>query len=186
MFHLSLVDHIRLSFGSVVSAYEGHTEAAATLARWSWYSKLATLALVGLSAAASLGAALRGGMFIIAAPCLGVVAFATCAAYLAIDPETRVYAHRSTAARLWLICEKYRALLAEVHDQLIDVPVIAQRRDALLKEVAEMFEQAPPADRATYAIARTTLGGAHGGGYSDQQLDQFLPVSLRRPSGASV
>lgn len=186
MFQLSLVDHIRLSFGSVVSAYEGHTEAAARLARWSWYAKLAALSLVGLGAAASVAAYLRGGMFILAAACLGVIAFATCAVYIAVDLETRVYAHRSTAARLWLICEKYRALLSEIHDQLIDVPMIAQRRDALMKEVSEMFEQAPPADRATYDIARKTLGGAHGGGYSDQQVDQFLPVSLRRPSGVTT
>jgi hypothetical protein len=183
MFQLSLVDHIRLTFGSVVSAYEGHADAAVRLARFSWYSKLGILLIVGLSGGASVGAALRGGFFTIAAPSLGAIAFAACAAYLAVDPEKRVYAHRATAAKLWLICEGFRTLLAEIHDQLIDVPGIAQRRDALLKTVAELFEQAPPADRATYNIARTTLG-ARGGGYSDQQLDEFLPASLRRTSEA--
>lgn len=185
MFQMSLVDHIRLSFGSVVNAYDGHAEEAARLARWSWYAKLATLLIVGLSAGASLGAVLRGGWWTVAAPCLGAMAFAVCAAYLAIDPEKRVYAHRSTAARLWLICEKFRALLAEIQDQLVEIPAIGQRRDALLREVAEMFAQAPPADRATYLIAKTTLRGEHGAGYSDQQLDQFLPVSLRRTADAS-
>jgi hypothetical protein len=184
MFHLSLVDHIRVSFGSVVSAYEGHAAAAARLARWSWYARLAILLFVGLGAGSSLAAVLRGGWFTVAAPIVGGVAFIASAVYMAIDPEKRVYAHRSTAARLWLICEKFRSLLAEMHDQLIEVPAIAHRRDALLKEVAEMFELAPPADRATYAIAKTTLRGAHGGGYSDEQLDQFLPVSLRRASEA--
>jgi hypothetical protein len=184
MFHLSLVDHIRVSFGSVVSAYEGHAGAAARLARLAWYAKVTILLIVGLSAGASLAAVLRGGWYTIAAPIVGGLAFVVCALYLAIDPEKRVYAHRSTAARLWLICEKFRALLAEIHDQLIDVPAIAHRRDALLKEVAEMFELAPPADRTTYVIAKTTLRGAHGGGYSDEQLDQFLPVSLRRAGEA--
>jgi SMODS and SLOG-associating 2TM effector domain family 4 len=186
MFQLSLVDHIRLSFGSVVSAYEGHADAAARLARWSWYGKLATLSIIGLGGAASFGAMLRGGVYAIAAPVIAVIAFAGCAAYLAFDPETRVYAHRATAARLWLMCEKYRALLAEVHDELLELPAVAQRRDALLKEVAEIFEQAPPADRATFEIARKTIGGTHGGGYSDQQLDEFLPVSLRRTSQVSA
>ena len=37
MFQLSLVDHIRLSFGSVVGAYRGHTAAALRLAQWDWY-----------------------------------------------------------------------------------------------------------------------------------------------------
>ena len=165
MFQLSLVDHSRLSFGSVVSAFEGHTEAAARLARWSWYAKVAILTLLGLAAAASSAAAVRGGFYTITAAALSAVGFAA-----------------TTAGRLWLICEKYRALLTEIHDQLIDVPAIAQRRDALLKESSELFVQAPPADRATYEIARKTLGGS----YSEQQIDQFLPLALRRPSSATT
>ena len=182
MFQLSLVDHIRLSFGSIVSAYEGHTDAAARLARWSWYAKLAILAALGAAAGTSIAAAVRGGFYTVAAAVLSAAAFAACAAFVAVDPEARVYGHRTTAARLWLTCEKYRALLTEIHDQLIDVAAIAQRRDALLKEVAELFEQAPPADRATYEIARKALGGA----YSEQQVDQFLPLSLRRASNATT
>ncbi len=182
MFQLSLVDHIRLSFGSIVSAYEGHTEAAARLARWSWHAKLAILAVLGSAAGTSIAAAIRGGIYTVVAAALSAAAFAACAAFVAIDPETRVYGHRTTAARLWLMCEKYRALLAEIHDQLIDVPTMAQRRDALLKEVSELLEQAPPADRATYDIARKALGGV----YSEQQVDQFLPLSLRRPTSATT
>jgi hypothetical protein len=182
MFQLSMVDHIRLSFGGILSAYEGHSDAAARMARWSWYAKLAILSLLGLAAAASIASAVRGGVYTMAAAVLSTLAFAAGASFVAIDPETRVYAHRTTAARLWLVCEKYRALLTEIHDQLIDVPMIARRRDALLKEASELFAEAPPSDRATYEIARKTLGGV----YSDQEVDQFLPVSLRRASGAAT
>ncbi len=182
MFQLSLVDHIRLSFGSIVSAYEGHKQAAARLARWSWYTKLAILAVLGAAAGMSAASVARGGGYTVAAAALSVLGFAGCAAFVAIDPETRVYGHRAIAARLWLMCEKYRALLAEIHDQLIDLPTIAQRRDGLMKEVAELFEQAPPADRATYDIARKVLSGA----YSEQQVDQFLPLSLRRAGNATT
>jgi hypothetical protein len=182
MFQLSLVDHIRLSFGSIVGAYEGHTEAAARLARWAWYAKAGILLLLGLTAGASIAAVMRGGGFIVATAALSAIAFAAGAAVVAIDPETRVYAHRATAAHLWLICEKYRALLTEIHDELIDLATIAQRRDALLKEASELFVQAPPADRATYEIARKALGAV----YSDQQVDQFLPLPLRRAGGATT
>jgi hypothetical protein len=178
MFQLSLVDHIRLSFGSTVSAFEGHTQAAARLARWAWYGKLALLALLGVATAVSIAAAMRGGVYAMVAPVLTGMAFAACAAFIAIDPDTRIYGHRATAARLWLVCEKYRALLAEIHDQLLDLPAVAQRRDALLKEVSELFEQAPPADRTTYEIARKTLAAS----YSDEEVDRFLPQSLRRPA----
>jgi len=176
MFQLSLVDHIRLSFGSIVGAYEGHTDAAARLARWAWYAKAGVLVLLGLAAAVSIASVLRGGVYTTAAAALSAIAFAAGAAFVAIDPETRVYGHRATAARLWLICEKYRALLTEIHDELIDLAAVAQRRDALLKEASELFVHAPPADRATYEIARKALGAV----YSDQQVDQFLPLPLRR------
>ena len=42
MFQLSIVDHIRLSFGSAVGAYQGHTSAALRLSQWGWYSKIAS------------------------------------------------------------------------------------------------------------------------------------------------
>ena len=182
MFQLSLVDHIRLSFGSIVGAYEGHTDAAARLARWAWYTKGGILSLLGLTAGACIASVMRGGIYTIAAAALSSIAFAAAAAFVAVDPETRVYGHRTTAARLWLVCEKYRALLTEIHDELIDLPAIAQRRDALLKEASELFVQAPPADRATYEIAKKTLGAP----YSDQQVDQFLPLPLRRAGGATT
>jgi hypothetical protein len=104
------------------------------------------------------------------------------AVHIAFDPAPRLYGHRAHAARLWVICEQYRALLTEVHDELLDVPAITARRDALLQEFGALFAQSPPADQHTYAIAQKALSGAQLGGYSDQELDQFLPAALRRAS----
>jgi SMODS and SLOG-associating 2TM effector domain family 4 len=185
MFHLTLVDHIRLSFASIVGAYEGHAAAAARLARWAWYTKVAMLSLVGLAAIAGVIADQRGGGFQTAAAAITAIAFVVCAAYVALDPEPRVYAHRASAARLWLLCEKYRALLTEVHDELLDAAEIARRRDALLQEATAVFEHAPPADQQTYDIARKAFSGGRRGGYTDEELDTFLPVALRRESSAT-
>ena len=154
MFQLSVVDHIRLSFATVAGAYERHAEAAARLARWSWYVKVSLVALLAL------------------------------AVYVALDLEPRIYGHRSSAARFWLLTERYRALLAEVHDQLLDAPAIAQRRDALVEEARACFEHAPPADRQTYDIARKALSGTGKSGYSEDEIDALLPASLRRPKDA--
>lgn len=185
MFHLTLVDHIRLSFASIVGAYEGHAAAAGRLARWGWYMKVAMLALVGIAAIAAVIADQRGGVFQTVAATITALAFVACAAYIALDPEPRVYGHRASAARLWLVCEKYRALLTEVHDELLDVAEITRRRDALLQEASAAFDQASPADQQTYDIARKALSGGRRGGYSDEELDTFLPVALRRPTNAT-
>ena len=179
MFNLTLVDHIRLSFASIVGAYEGHSAAAARLSRWAWYAKVTMLALVGLAAIAAVIADQRGGAFQTFAATVTAIAFVVCAAYVALDPEPRIYGHRASAARLWLLCEKYRALLTEVHDELVDVAELSRRRDALLHEAGIVFENAPPADQHTYDIARRAFSGPRGG-YTDEQLDHFLPVALRR------
>jgi hypothetical protein len=180
MFQLSLVDHIRLSFGSVVGAYQGHTAAALRLARWGWYSKVATLALIGLAAAASILAVRQGGAFQMATAVMTAIAFAGVAVYVAFDPAPRIYGHRACAARLWVLCERYRALLSEVQDDLLDVATVTRRRDELLQEFGALLEQTPPSDRHTYEIAQKALSGPQLGGYSDEELDGFLPASLRR------
>ncbi|MEN3340113.1 MAG: hypothetical protein V7647_3789 [Acidobacteriota bacterium] len=180
MFQLSIVDHIRLSFGSAVGAYQGHTAAALRLSQWGWYSKIVTLALLGVGAAANLLALRQGHGVQVTAAVLAAIAFAALAVHIAFEPTPRIYGHRACASRLWALCEKYRALLTEVQDELVDVPTITARRDALLREFGAIFDQGPPDDRHSYRIAQKALSGPHMGGYSDQDLDQFLPAALRR------
>ena len=184
MFQLSVVDHIRLSFATVAGAYEKHADAAARLARWSWYVKLSLLALLALASVLGFVALQYGRAFQIGATAATVAGFIGCAIYVVLDLEPRVYGHRSSAARFWLLTERYRALLAEVHDQVLDGSAIAQRRDALMEEARASFEHAPPADRQTYDIARKTLSGTGRSGYSEEEIDALLPASLRRPKDA--
>jgi hypothetical protein len=179
MFQLSLVDHIRLSFGHVVNAYRGHSRVAVRLARRSSQIRIALVTLTLATAAAAL-LALNGDRRVqVATVALSALAFAVYAVSSALDLEARAYAHRACAARLWALCEKYRALLAEVHDGLMDVPAATARRDALLREVQSVYEYGLPADRDSYQIAGDAVS-EKAGWLSDQALDQFLPPSLRQ------
>jgi hypothetical protein len=180
MFQLSVIDHIRLSFASAAAAYEGHAEAASRLARWGWYSRIGLLTLLGLACAADLLALQWGRPYLIAGAVLSALAFAGCALWVGLDLEPRIHAHRSSAAKLWLLCEEYRALLAETQDQLLDAASVTARRDRLAQEVRSVFEYAPPADKDTYAIARKAFGGVKRIGYSDAEIDALLPATLRR------
>jgi hypothetical protein len=185
VFQLSVVDHIRLSFGSVVTAYEGHAEAAARLARWGWYAKIATITAVALAAVFSGVALYTGRGFQIAAAVAATAALAACSGYVAFDPQPRIYGHRASAARLWMICEKYRALLAEIHDELVDLSALKERRAELLRDAAAVLEHTSPDDRYSYEIARKALKGLGGAGYSDAELDRYLPSSLRKQTTAA-
>ena len=184
MFQLSLIDHIRLSFGAVATSYRAHARTAARLSARASQTRLAVMILLALATGSSL-IALSGVRYAqIAAAAIAGVALLSFAIAISLDFESRAYAHRACAAQLWLLCEKYRALLAEVHDGLIDVPAVTRRRDELMREVQVIYEHALPADRDAYQIAREALGAGESAP-SDQEIDRLLPASLRQPAGAS-
>jgi SMODS and SLOG-associating 2TM effector domain family 4 len=185
MFQLSLVDHIRLSFGSVATSYRAHARAAERLSSRAWQSKVFVMLLLGLATGASLIALTGARPFQIAAAALASLAVLGFAVASSMGFEPRAYAHRACAAQLWLLSEKYRALLAEVHDGLIDLPDVTRRRDELMREVQVVYEHALPADRDAYQIAREALGAGESAP-SDQDIDKMLPASLRQPAKAAT
>lgn len=159
MFHLESGDYVRLTYESLKQAYDAHAEAAARLSRLSSYFRLATLALTGAAAVLAAIAMSGGWVTQIAAAAMAACAFGTCAAYIGYDQQPRIYGHRASAARIWVIVEKYRALIADLEAGAIDPQVMHERRNALLYEASEIFEHVAPDDRFTLDIARRALGG---------------------------
>jgi hypothetical protein len=185
MFQLSLVDHIRLSFGAAATSYRAHARAAARLSARAWQARIAVMLLLGLATGACLVALAGVRQAQIGAAVLSGLALLGYAVTISLDFEPRAYAHRTCAARLWQICERYRALLAEVHDGLVDLPAVTARRDELMREVQIVYEHALPADRDAYQIARDALGAGESAP-SDQEIDRLLPSSLRQPARAAT
>ncbi len=186
MFQVTLLDHIRLSFGGVVHSYRAHTEFAERLSRRVWYLRLGELTLIGGALAAAIASAIRGDMrWAVVAAVLSGIALALFTIYVAVNLEARIYAHRWCAARLWLIREKYRALLSEVRDGVLDLDALRLRRDALLQELHSIDEHAPMLDRPVYQSARQSLATADEAVLSDEEIDRFLPQSLRKTSSGT-
>jgi hypothetical protein len=159
MFHLETSDYIRLTFESLKQAYDAHAEAAARLSRFSSYFRLVTLALTG-GAAVLAAIAMSGGWIMqVSAAVMAASAFGACAAYIGYDQQPRIYGHRASAARIWVIVEKYRALVADLESGAIDPQTLHERRNALLYEASDIFERVAPDDRFTFDIARRALGG---------------------------
>lgn len=159
MFQLEASDYIRLTFESLKQAYDAHAEAAARLSRFSSYFRLVTLALTG-GAAVMAAIAMSGGWILqVSAAVMAALAFSACAAYIGYDQQPRIYGHRASAARLWVIVEKYRALVADLESGAIDPQTLHERRNALLYEASDIFERVAPDDRFTFDIARRALGG---------------------------
>ena len=181
MFNLTIVDHVRLSFGHVVQNYTIHAQAADRLARFALYARITVVALTGIGTALSVALLLgAGGAMQIAAAIVVGLAFATSAVLASIGVEERLTGHRYRANRLWLLCERYRALLAEIHDGLIDRDAVLARRDALIQQFNDIQEQGMPAP-TTGGMSPARAQSA-GKALTDEQIDQFLPAVLRKSS----
>jgi hypothetical protein len=181
MFQLTLLDHIRLTFGQVVYRYKAHVQTAERLARRASQLRAFELSLVAGTVASALAAVLMpGGPFVLLTVGLAGLALIVSAVTMALQIEPRLYAHRWCGARLWLIREKYYALLSELADGAISLEEARSRRDMLMRELHEVYRYGPPIDRPGYQSARKALKASDEAALSDEEIDRFLPQSLRK------
>lgn len=181
MFQVTLTDHIRLSFGGVVHGYKAHSELARRLTTRVWQLRAGQLGLLAGSLASSIAGILTGDSpYVVASAVLTGLALAFFAFYVAAGLESRISAHRWCASRLWLIREKYRALLSEMRDGTLSLETVRDRRDQLLLELHAIGEHAPLVDRPAYQSARAALSAIPEEPLTDEEIDRFLPQSLRK------
>ena len=155
MFRLGVVDHLRLNFDRTSQNYMVHARAAERLATLTSRVRIAVLTLLGVAAAAAMISLIEPGRpFHLAAAIAALLAFGAHATYLAVGLEGRVHAHRSCAHRLWMVCDRYRALLAEIEDDLLDRATVLQRRDELSAQVHAAYDQAFSLDQKAYESMR--------------------------------
>ncbi|MGH9172712.1 MAG: SLATT domain-containing protein, partial [Vicinamibacterales bacterium] len=96
-------------------------------------------------------------------------------------------AHRACSARLWHLREQYRAVLADLKDGALTLEAARDRRDALMATLQRIYEHAPPADREQYQTARQSLASLDEARLSDEEIDRFLPPTLKKAgSGTEV
>jgi hypothetical protein len=186
MFGLTLVDHLRLTFGHVIYAHRAHSELALRHARWHRWLLAGEAILVFIAAMAAIamtftGRTPYGAIAAVTASAAGIALVLR----LTVDFERSAHAHRVCGARLWRIREQYRAVLSDLKDDLLTVDAARERRDVLMTGLHAIYEEAPPADRAIYEAARKALPATDEGDLTDEEIDRFLPGSLqkgRRPA----
>jgi len=185
MFPLSLVDHLRLTFGHVIYSHKAHALAAehqAKLDRWLKAAEVLFLLVTALCAV-SLAFTLHPG-WAFAATAAALAGVVTLVVRLVRDLERSASVHRACSASLWHVREKYRALLADLNDGVLTADTVRERRDALMTTLHEIYEQVPPADQAAYQNARASLGTLDEAVLSDEEIDRFLPRSLQKAGSA--
>jgi hypothetical protein len=119
--------------------------------------------------------------YAVASAILAALALALLLIRLTFDFDASARAHGLWASRLWLIRERYQAVLSDLADGAIDVETARQRRDALMREMSSIYE-----DASAHGIAHDRSHAdpptAHDAALTDAQIDMFLPGSLRKAS----
>ena len=181
MFGLTLVDHLRLTFGHVIYAHRAHAQLAARHAAWNRWLQGGEAILMLAAALASVALVVTGTVaYAIVTAVTAVIAVCTLLIRLVFDFDRSASAHRTCSAQLWHIREQYRAVLTDVKDESLSLEGARERRDALMALLHAVYEKAPPADRGTYEAARQALPGTHENDLADDEVDQFLPASLQK------
>jgi len=181
MLGLTLVDHLRLTFGHVIYTHRAHTELAARCAKRNRILQVVEglgllITVIGSVALLTTGGVAYSIVTAIAASG-AVLAFST---RVILDLDTSANAHRTCGARLWHIREQYRALLADLQDGHLTLDQARERRDTLMKTLHGIYEKAPLADRAAYEVARRAIPADHEAVLSDEEVDRFLPSTLHK------
>jgi len=186
MFQLTLLDHLRLTFGHVAHRYSSHLKIAHTRARWSRWLQAAEAVLMAGLLYASLSLAIgRGQAYAIACAFLATVALVLLLIRMAFDLEASARANAWCAARLWHIRERYQAVLSDLADGAIDVEAARVRRDLLMNDLIAIYE-APSSNDIAYLGSHPATAAAEDSVLADDQIDMFLPRSLHKPAAAAT
>ena len=171
---------IRETFGRLVYTHKTHEKQVEMLITTSRGLRWAELLLIALAAGGAIGVLLGSGFpFQLATAILATLATAVTLYQLSFDPDRSIEDHRKSARRLWLIRERYINLLADIADGAIDEEEARHRRDNLLADLHAVYQDSPPTSRRAYAAAQTALKLHEEMTFSDGEIDQFLPASLR-------
>ena len=181
MFNLTLIDHLRLTFGHVVYQHKAHAQRARWWSLWNrWLRGAEALLMAGVAFAAIGAAAGRGGWYAGISAALAGVALVTLLVHLVFDMEGTSRAHAWCASGLWRIRERYRALLSDLADGVVDVEEARSRRDVLMADLQRLYDTAPPLDAQAYRSAASSLGALDESALADEEIDLFLPKSLQK------
>jgi len=181
MFQLSLVDHLRLTFGHVVYRQRAHSQLARTLSILSRRLR-ATEALLMVAVAFTAGAAALTNRYAyaVAASILAVLAVVALLWSLMMELDVSAQTHLVCAGRLWLMRERYRALMTDLSDGVIDLEGARRGRDELMNELHTIYERASLVDEEAYQSASKAVAGFDDVAFSDEEIDMFLPKSLQK------
>lgn len=99
---------------------------------------------------------------------------------LSFNPTHEAAEHRQAAKSLLRIRDSYIHLLADIQGNALSEKEIRSQRDDLSAQAQKVFLTAPDTSSKAYNLARRALKEREDLTFSDEEIDKFLPVNLRK------
>lgn len=112
-----------------------------------------------------------------------LISFATVyitAYFKSFDLQKLVASHKATANKLISIRDKYKVLLTEIKLQSDSVENLLIKYNQLVKETDAIYLEAPSTTDEAVERASEALKVKKDNTFSNEEIDSFLPISLRR------
>ncbi len=176
-----LEDQIRECCGRVVYTHKTREKMAdrcsATLQRY----KLCQMGVSVLTTSGALSVVFLDQFWLkLATAFLSIVGLWASGYMKGFDPGGTAQKHRDAAANLWPIRESYLSLLADLRMGEIPSEEALKRRDELQKKLAAIYLGAPQTTAKAYADAQRALQKNEDYTFCDEEIDKFVPKSLRK------
>lgn len=88
--------------------------------------------------------------------------------------------HRQAGADLWIIREKYLALITDLRMGEKPIEALQKERDDLLERLHAVYSGAPSTTNKAYKKAQEALKQLEDMTFSDTEIDAFLPKGLKK------
>lgn len=181
-YDITLEDQIRECFGRVVYTHKTHERMADNCAKQLNRYKVIQIILTALTSTSAVGAVVTNKAWVGVATAL--VSFLTLfvTTYLKnFDLGSTAQKHREAAAKLWNVRECYLSLLTDL--PTLDRQAAVERRDELQTMLAALYQAAPQTNGKAYIEAQKRLKEMEDLTFSAEEIDCFLPLSLKRSGG---
>ena len=172
---------IREIYGRVVYTHKTHEKCADVLKERSDYMKFAEIFLSAATTTSILvvlfgdGKAFQLLAAVFSTTLLGLTLYSKDFNLLAIAEK-----HKQAALNILEVREKLFSLLIDIRIGNKEIELLQQNRDELNEELINTYRGAPKTINKAYQIASKALKENEEFTFSDEEIDKFLPESLRR------
>jgi hypothetical protein len=176
-----LESQLRENYGKIVYSHKTQEKCADILSERNNYIKNFQIILSGLITTGLLVRVFKGEEWaLIVSTILSAIQFALTSYLKEYNLGETIQKHTNAALELLEIREKYLSLLTDLNTRVISLNQVIVRRDELQEELSKTYKGSPRTFSKAYVNAQKALQINEELTFSNEEIDKFLPIPLRK------